>query len=62
MKIEIQDIKKITILGAVTLGLRVGLQAAISGFDATIYDISEEALVKAKHAQEAILKILLGIE
>lgn len=61
MKIEIQDIKKVTILGAGTLGLRVGLQAAISGFDTTIYDISEEALEKAKRTQEGILKSLLVI-
>lgn len=62
MKLEIKDLKKISILGAGTLGLRVGLQAAISGFDTTIYDISEDALIKAKSAQEGILKMLLRVE
>jgi 3-hydroxybutyryl-CoA dehydrogenase len=59
MKLEIKDIKKVLVLGAGTLGLRVGLQCAVSGFDTTIYDISEEALQKAKGTHEGILKMLL---
>ena len=43
MAISITDIKKILILGSGTLGLRIGLQAALSGFDVTIYDINESA-------------------
>jgi 3-hydroxybutyryl-CoA dehydrogenase len=52
----IRDIKEILILGAGTLGLRIGLQAAISGFDVVIYDISEEVFTKAKALQSGILK------
>lgn len=59
MKLEIKDIRNVLVLGAGTLGLRVGLQCAVSGFDTTIYDISEEALVKAKGIHEGILKMLL---
>lgn len=61
MKLKIQDLKKVLVLGAGTLGLRVGLQSAISGFNTTIYDVSEDALVKAKRTQECILKKLLGL-
>ena len=62
MKLKIQDLNKVLILGAGTLGLRVGLQSAISGFNTTIYDVSEDALVKAKRTHEGILKTLLGLE
>jgi len=62
MKLKIQDLKNVLILGAGTLGLRVGLQSAISGFNTTIYDVSEDALVKAKRTQEGILKSLLNLE
>ena len=62
MKLEIQDLKNVLILGAGTLGLRVGLQSAISGFNTTIYDVSEEALIKAKRTHEGILKSLLSLE
>jgi len=62
MKLKIQDVKKVLILGAGTLGLRVGLQSAISGFNTTIYDVSEDALTKAKRTHEGILKTLLNLE
>ena len=39
----------------------MGLQAAISGFDTTIYDVNEDALVKAKRTHEGILKTLIGL-
>jgi len=62
MKLEIQDLKNVLILGAGTLGLRVGLQSAISGFNTTIYDVSADALIKAQHTHEGILKMLLGLK
>ncbi len=37
-------IQKICILGAGTLGSRVALQSAISGYEVSVYDIHEEAL------------------
>ena len=43
MKLELKDINKVLILGAGTLGLRVALQSAISGFETTVYDINEKA-------------------
>ena len=56
---EVKDIKKVLVLGAGTLGLRVGLQAAISGFETTIYDISEKALEAAIQTHQGILKMLM---
>ena len=62
MKLKIEDIDKVLILGAGTLGLRVGLQCAISGFETTIYDISEKALDTAIKTQASILKMLIRNE
>ncbi len=42
------EIKNITIIGSGALGSRIGLQAAISGYQVTLYDISETILDVAK--------------
>lgn len=62
MAISLSDIKKVLILGSGTLGLRIGLQAALSGFDVTIYDINESAFESAKKTQASILKWLISKE
>ncbi|OEK04000.1 3-hydroxyacyl-CoA dehydrogenase [Roseivirga misakiensis] len=59
MTLQISEIKKVLILGAGTLGLRVGLQSAISGFETTIYDINEQAFKAAIKTQDSILKMLV---
>ena len=59
MKLELKDINKVLILGAGTLGLRVALQSALSGFETTIYDINEKAFESAIKIQEGILKMLI---
>ena len=59
MKLAIDDIHRVAIIGSGTLGLRVGLQCAISGFATTIYDVHEPALDKARRTQDRILKNLL---
>ena len=56
---NLKDIKNILILGSGTLGLRIALASAINGYKVTIYDIKEEAFVKAKKIQTQILKTLL---
>ena len=43
------------ILGAGTLGWRIGLQAAISGYEVLMVDLSPEVLAKAQHAQAGLL-------
>ena len=59
MPLQLTDIKNVLILGSGTLGLRIGLQSAISGFNTIIYDINEKAFGPAKSIQEAILKNLM---
>jgi 3-hydroxybutyryl-CoA dehydrogenase len=56
MEMKLEDIKTVLILGAGTLGLRVGLQAAISGFDTVIYEINAKAVDHAIKVQDKILK------
>lgn len=51
-------IKNICILGAGTLGSRVALQAAISGFNVTIYDIHQKSLDFSLSTMEKILRQL----
>lgn len=46
------------VLGSGTMGLRIGLQSAISGFNTCIYDIQENAFAPAKKIQASILKNL----
>ena len=58
-ELKINDIKNFLVLGSGTLGLRVALQAAISGFDTTVYDISSKALDSAKQVQIKILRSLI---
>ena len=62
MPISLSDIKKFLVLGGGTLGLRIGLQAALSGFDVTIYDINEKTFESAKKIQDSILKLLIQKE
>ena len=62
MPISLSDIKKFLVLGGGTLGLRIGLQAALSGFDVTIYDINEKTFESAKKIQDSILKSLIQKE
>ena len=59
MQLKLTDIKNVLILGSGTLGLRIGLQSAISGFNTTIYDIHEETFIAAQKIQQSILKNLL---
>jgi 3-hydroxybutyryl-CoA dehydrogenase len=59
MELKLTDIKNVLILGSGTLGLRIGLQSAISGFHTTIYDIHEAAFTKAMKIQASILKNLM---
>ncbi|MDZ4807954.1 MAG: 3-hydroxyacyl-CoA dehydrogenase [Bacteroidota bacterium] len=62
MAISITDIKKVLILGSGTLGLRIGLQAALSGFEVIIYDINESVFESAKKTQASILTWLISKE
>lgn len=52
--LKIEEIQNVLILGAGTLGLRVGLQAAISGYQVSIYDTSQRQLDEAKRVQHKL--------
>jgi 3-hydroxybutyryl-CoA dehydrogenase len=60
MKSKLDQIEKFLVLGSGTLGLRVGLRAALSGFQVTIYDIDEKSLEKARHTQQKLLHHLIS--
>ncbi len=49
------EIKNVCILGAGTLGSRVALQSAISGYNVSVYDISEKALDSSFQVMKKIL-------
>ncbi|MFC0264434.1 3-hydroxyacyl-CoA dehydrogenase [Fontibacter flavus] len=51
-------IKKVCILGAGTLGTRVALQAALSGYQVSIFDIYPKALENSKKLMQRIVKQL----
>jgi 3-hydroxybutyryl-CoA dehydrogenase len=55
---KIDDIKKVLLLGAGTMGQQISIPCALAGFDVVIYDISEEALEKALRR---IPKIMSGM-
>jgi 3-hydroxybutyryl-CoA dehydrogenase len=56
---KLNDIQTILVLGAGTLGLRVALQAALSGFSTRVYEISDKAIQQAKVFQKQILEGLI---
>jgi 3-hydroxybutyryl-CoA dehydrogenase len=53
------NIRNITIIGTGNLGSRIGLQAAISGYNVIFYDITDSALSKAKISLEKICNQLI---
>jgi 3-hydroxybutyryl-CoA dehydrogenase len=59
MRLTLSDIHRIAIIGSGTLGLRVGLQCALSGFDTTLYDVNAAALTQARQTQQRILRGLI---
>nr|WKN36579.1 3-hydroxyacyl-CoA dehydrogenase [Tunicatimonas sp. TK19036] len=53
------DIRNVLIVGAGTMGLQIGLQSAMHGFEVTIHDKSEDAL---EAGQKRIRKLLSKLE
>jgi 3-hydroxybutyryl-CoA dehydrogenase len=51
-------INNVCILGAGTLGTRIALQAALSGFQVSVYDINAEAFAASKKVMAKILRSL----
>jgi 3-hydroxybutyryl-CoA dehydrogenase len=57
---SLTDIKKFLVLGGGTLGSRVALQAALSGFNVTVYDIDDIALTAVRETQQKLLNYLVS--
>ncbi len=52
-------IEKVLILGAGTMGLQIGLQCAVSGFNVIIYDTFDSALEGAENRVQKIAQLLV---
>jgi 3-hydroxybutyryl-CoA dehydrogenase len=57
---EIEDIKKVVIVGAGTMGQQIGAQCAIHGFDVVLYDIDHDILDKAFERIKKLLKSFIA--
>ncbi len=55
----LREIQTFGILGAGTLGWKIGLQAAISGFEVLMFDISNEQLERSTNFQAQLCKRLV---
>jgi len=53
---NIDDIKKVVLLGAGTMGQQISVPCSLSGYDVVIYDINEDALNKAMERIPEIFK------
>lgn len=54
---NIDDVRKVLLLGAGTMGQQISVPCSLAGYDVVIYDINEDTLTKAV---ERIQKILSG--
>lgn len=59
---NIDDVKRILILGAGTMGHQIGLLCAVRGYDVVIYDIRSDILHKAKQRVVALADRLMAKE
>ena len=50
---KINDVRRVLIVGAGTMGQQIGLQCAMHGYDVTLYDIAPHALETAMTQVEA---------
>jgi 3-hydroxyacyl-CoA dehydrogenase len=61
-RMPIDEVKKVCVIGAGTMGSRISLICAVHGYDTTVYDVSEEAIQRApaRHKEMAVRMIELG--
>ncbi|MCE2833177.1 MAG: 3-hydroxyacyl-CoA dehydrogenase NAD-binding domain-containing protein [bacterium] len=59
MDTTLANIQRVLIIGAGTMGLRIGLQAAWSGFDTIIHDIDPASFDAARKVQRRIIRHLI---
>ena len=51
---KVEDIKKVLIIGAGTMGQQIGFQCALHGFDVILYDVARDVLDKARPRVEKL--------
>jgi 3-hydroxybutyryl-CoA dehydrogenase len=52
---RIEDVRRVLIAGAGTMGREIGLQCALHGYDVTLYDVSQDALEATTARQDEAL-------
>jgi 3-hydroxybutyryl-CoA dehydrogenase len=52
---KIEDVRRVLVVGAGTMGQEIGLQCAMHGYDVALYDVSEDALAGARERHRAVL-------
>lgn len=57
----IDEVKKVCVVGAGTMGCRISLQCAIRGYETTIYDVSEEAVQRAPARQKEMAERIVSL-
>jgi len=59
----IDEVKKVCVVGAGTMGSRISLQCAVHGYETTVYDVSEEVLQRAPARQKEIAEriVTMGV-
>ncbi len=56
MTTNVEDVKRITVIGSGTMGLGIAQVAAMGGFDCVLYDIAEDAVARAMQRIEKNLE------
>lgn len=56
---KVEDIRKVLIIGAGTMGQQIGFQCALHGYDVTLYDIDEAIFEKAMARMKKISSVMI---
>ena len=59
---KVEDIRKVLIIGAGTMGQQIGFQCALHGYDVVLYDIDEAAFEKAMTRMKKISSVMIRRE
>jgi 3-hydroxybutyryl-CoA dehydrogenase len=57
---KVEDIRRVLVVGAGTMGRQISLQCAMHGYDVTLYDVSSDALDAAKTQVRAFADHLIA--
>ncbi len=57
----IDEVKKVCVVGAGTMGCRISLMCAVRGYETTVYDVSEEAVQRAPARQKEMAERMVTL-